>query len=252
VFKQKMERDPEVPPAAKRAKLTAVPPPLLVPVLRPKPQFMVPLTQLVIAPKKKAATKKKGDGKLQCLHCPVSCRFASDLQLHIDAVHENYRDHDCEHCSHTFARIGDLNVHVQTVHDNHREHVCEHCQRTFGRKSSLKIHIETVHQHNKDHICDHCQRAFGHRHSLKMHIAKMHPEVGNPALRVGEKVERFWSDDGKWYRATITDQVTGYHGVKHVITFDDGGETETVPLHHVQKGEQWRPIAVATAAAEEM
>ena len=58
-----------------------------------------------------------GDGGFQCNTCGKSFASNSNLQGHIENVHEKLKKYKCGHCEISFGRKSDLKRHVKRRHN---------------------------------------------------------------------------------------------------------------------------------------
>ena len=73
----------------------------------------------------------------------------NNLKTHRIKIHKMGEEKfKCKQCPHTTNRRAELRSHIEAVHDNIRDHKCEVCEWAFSDKSKLRRHIKYV--HNKD------------------------------------------------------------------------------------------------------
>ena len=110
-------------------------------------------------------------GKVQCTICFSYFNKSTDLQQHIETVHEGQKTH-CTICSAHFSRKTDLKRHIETVHEGKKTQ-CPTCHSYFSKNTDLKRHIETVHE-GKRTLCALCSASFSRKTDLKRHIEAVH------------------------------------------------------------------------------
>ena len=92
--------------------------------------------------RKAAAKKKKKSCPHKCPHCDYESSKKSNLDRHIQVVHEKIRPHKCPTCGKAFGQKCDLDKHSKTVHDKKMDFICSHCDQAFGQKCHLDRHIK--------------------------------------------------------------------------------------------------------------
>jgi len=102
----------------------------------------------------------------KCTECGYSCYLKTDLERHINNVHDKFRS-PCPICG---KKYSDLRQHVRIVHEGAKAE-CPHCK---GKYSNLSQHIHKVHLKTKNIMCDKCGMTFYHNSNLKKHIETVH------------------------------------------------------------------------------
>ncbi|XP_035712316.1 PR domain zinc finger protein 5-like [Folsomia candida] len=116
-----------------------------------------------------------------CFTCGRHFSNAYKLKIHEVTHLEQFarRIFKCEICDQTFLLKGYLQRHIQAVHENRRNHPCTFCDKRFSRSDNLRRHVEATHTGNeKIHSCDKCNFR-SHSKGTLAHHAKRH----NPANR---------------------------------------------------------------------
>jgi hypothetical protein len=81
----------------------------------------------------------------------------SNLEVHIKAVHENIKDHNCTQCYFASFIKSSLILHIKVVHKNNRDHKCHKCDYAASKMYRLPLHIKSVHENINDHQCSLCK-----------------------------------------------------------------------------------------------
>jgi len=102
----------------------------------------------------------------KCTECGYSCYLKTDLERHINNVHDKHRS-PCNICG---KKYSDLRQHIRIVHEGAKAE-CPHCK---GKYSNLSQHIHKVHLKTKNIMCDKCGMTFYHNSNLKKHIETVH------------------------------------------------------------------------------
>lgn len=98
--------------------------------------------------------------KYKCYFCSYASNRPSNLNKHIEAVHENLKKFQCDQCEKSFSRGFILKKHQETVHEGLKKYECDLCEKSFGQTSNLKQHIEAVHKGLRKFKCDKCEKSF--------------------------------------------------------------------------------------------
>ena len=106
----------------------------------------------------------------KCDHCQKSFMTTSNLNNHIEVVHEGCKKYKCDKCEKVFGRSNSLQIHTETVHEGLKRHKCLECGKTFGQAGNLQTHIESVHEGLKKYKCDQCGKTFGQAGNLQRHM----------------------------------------------------------------------------------
>jgi uncharacterized Zn-finger protein len=127
--------------------------------------------------KKAKVSSMKRYPKLFCNDCGGSFLFKSQLQSHINAVHQKIRPFECDQCQKTFSRKYNLNLHIQSNCKNlKKKYKCNECEKSFEKKKYLKRHVDRIHLKIKPlrFICDECEAPFEEKKCLEHHTNKVH------------------------------------------------------------------------------
>ena len=90
-----------------------------------------------------------GVKKFMCDRCPYTTVMKGNLKIHVNAVHENLRNHACHICGFTAKYGTGLKRHIKSVHDNIKDQVCGQCRKAFSQKAALNRHLVNVHKVDK-------------------------------------------------------------------------------------------------------
>ena len=80
--------------------------------------------------------------------------------MHIKAVHEKIKIHQCPVCGKRFGLKPNLDIHIKGVHEKNKTHKCTN-------RSQLQNHLKEVHEENKPFAWPICNSKFG----LKFRLA---------------------------------------------------------------------------------
>ena len=70
------------------------------------------------------------------------------------------RKFDCNICGKDFKQNSNLERHIDTVHEGKKSHVCSICNVNFATERSLKIHKSSIHEGKKPYKCSICKASF--------------------------------------------------------------------------------------------
>ena len=118
---------------------------------------------------------KKGSPK--CDICKISFKYASELKIHHDSIHEQLKGFKCTTCGKPFVNTNKLRRHFSDVHLGIKKWSCELCEKKFSQTGQLNAHVKSVHQKIKNFKCDRCGNKFALKFNLKSHIANVHEKV---------------------------------------------------------------------------
>ena len=141
-----------------------------------------------------------------CSFCPMSFKYAMQLQQHLRQQHPSERPHVCQYCQSRFSQQSHLTTHERT-HTGERPYVCQYCQSRFTRQSNLTAH-ERTHTGERPHVCQYCQNRFTRKHNLTAHERTRHPgeyaigpqlnellrDPANQFSRPAEQLAAFWQE----------------------------------------------------------
>ena len=109
-----------------------------------------------------------------CSHCAYKAKQKSDLQRHIESVHEA-QIFPCTHCKYKATRKDHLQKHVKTVHQG-QAFQCNQCKYKAKQRSDLQRHIRSVHE-GQTYSCTHCTYKATRKDHLQKHIKSVHEGV---------------------------------------------------------------------------
>jgi KRAB domain-containing zinc finger protein len=81
----------------------------------------------------------------RCMLCQKDFGLNSDLQIHIERVHEQKKRFQCELCKFTSFHHIDLRRHIECVHEKMKPFKCNICLLEFGLKGNMLSHKNNVH-----------------------------------------------------------------------------------------------------------
>ncbi|KAJ1464317.1 hypothetical protein T484DRAFT_1649762, partial [Baffinella frigidus] len=118
--------------------------------------------------------------------CDASRRHPSELQDHVDFVHEEIFHNVCNHihektgakCEHKYERRSELTRHKRT-HSDARPHQCTVCPKAFKSPGDLTRH-ERTHSDARPHKCTGCLKAFKFKNVLDRHWVRKHSPPDDP------------------------------------------------------------------------
>ena len=115
-------------------------------------------------------------GLFHCRKCEAKFKGRNALQVHVDRIHENARNHLCSVCQKSFKTRQDLGKHMQT-HNKDLSHECDICHSKFKAIANLRKHFHDVHKRRNVGLeCKICQNLFPNTASLQRHHEKKHKE----------------------------------------------------------------------------
>jgi len=109
------------------------------------------------------------------LHCPFSSPSKSDLNQHLEKVHQIKTGNMCEECGKTFKSVTILNKHVRDQHKPQPSVSCTICGKTYPRAANLKMHMKLQHEESKSWPCEICGKEMSSKNILQNHI-KIHAQ----------------------------------------------------------------------------
>ena len=109
-----------------------------------------------------------------CEICEKTFSSVSALKVHLGAVHEGQKKHECGKCDESFNQAGTLKLHNKSDHKNLKKYKCNKCGKSFTRTATLKKHKKVVHEGVKKFKCNKCGKSFGYAGHLKTHTETIH------------------------------------------------------------------------------
>ena len=100
--------------------------------------------------------------------CEILFSSASNLKVHINAIHKKLKNHKCESCGKSFSS-NFLKKHIN-IHKGHKDFKCFSCGKLFYDRTSMLKHFKEVHEGRKDYKCDECGKSFTQLGNMKKHI----------------------------------------------------------------------------------
>ena len=81
----------------------------------------------------------------------------------------------CNECGAAFYWKSNLNRHIESVHEERKSFKCADCGKAFSHKHTLNGHIESVHEGKKPFKCNICDASFTSKMSFlsAVHEVKM-------------------------------------------------------------------------------
>ena len=164
-----------------------------------------------IANIKLETTTEKKAKIFKCKICNAGLKSKQGLDIHVIAIHENIKAHQCPNCEYKTPRSFDLTKHINNQHKKKKkpkEKVkCLHCKQVFTRNFSMKKHIEAVHEGIKTFCCTTCGHKFSTKHGLKIHIEGIH------TVYEGKKPHQCTDCDyDTTYKADLKKHIKNRHG----------------------------------------
>ncbi|OXA47634.1 Zinc finger protein 26 [Folsomia candida] len=106
----------------------------------------------------------------KCELCPLTFVLRYNLQSHVQAVHENQRNHHCTFCDKRFSTSGSMRRHVERRHSA-KIHTCHKCEFRSRSKRSLAQHARCHNPPNRRE-CYFCQKQFFHFVEMVSHFRR--------------------------------------------------------------------------------
>ena len=73
-----------------------------------------------------------------------SCSQKSNLNRHVESVHEGNKPFKCDFCVYSCTQRNKLNIHVDSVHDGKKPFKCVICDYRSSTKQTIKRHVLSV------------------------------------------------------------------------------------------------------------
>lgn len=112
--------------------------------------------------------------------CQSAFTTKSNLNHHIQIVHEKVEAYTCPGCKSSFTRKRDRTEHINDAHEG-KPYTCTYpdCKSAFTRRGHLKEHTKGVHEQVMSHPCTEpeCEKSFTRAHDLKRHIQAVHEKA---------------------------------------------------------------------------
>lgn len=115
---------------------------------------------------------KRELAKFCCEPCDLHFVTKTNLDTHVQRVHENYRPHVCEECAKSFKVKRHLLAHRRT-HTGEKSFQCRHCEKRFAKEWTRTQH-ERLHLGLKPYKCEICHQRFSQKTSLDCHTKTHH------------------------------------------------------------------------------
>jgi len=80
----------------------------------------------------------------------------------------------CSICHNVYPRKTNLQRHVQMVHEKSKPFKCDECDEVFGTVSNLRRHVKGKHLNLKPYPCSQCDSRFVQSSDLKRHVERKH------------------------------------------------------------------------------
>jgi len=127
----------------------------------------------------------------KCSFCNVNFSSLSEVNRHIEFVHEGKKPYKCERkklvvaakdckiCGASFKKHYMLKAHVLSAHKgtdfyDGRDYKCLICDRASISEDGLKTHMKTVHGGKKPHKCLICPMSFSTKYRVEVHTKSIH------------------------------------------------------------------------------
>ena len=111
--------------------------------------------------------------KCMCKICGKIFGSAGNLRIHIKAVHEQLKDHECELCDYKCSRVGDLKKHLSNIHDI-GPYECAYCVK--NRYSQIP-HVDQF--GTTSYICRECfNKATGKDSRIELQMSEYLDSIG--------------------------------------------------------------------------
>ncbi|XP_055712322.1 transcription factor hamlet-like [Phlebotomus papatasi] len=145
-------------------------PPAPFDLLRPKPELLSSLPQL-ISPT--APQPSNGDSPA--------------LGNSLPHPGKNKDRYACKFCGKVFPRSANLTRHLRT-HTGEQPYKCKYCERSFSISSNLQRHVRNIHNKERPFKCALCERCFGQQTNLDRHLKKHEADAVSLGLGFDERL----------------------------------------------------------------
>ena len=104
------------------------------------------------------------------------------MQKHLLSVHQKNVGTEikkklvqkCSICDKIFSNLSQLNSHIEAVHEGLKPFACTLCDSKFSYRNKLQRHVVTVHEGKKPYLCSTCGTGFRDQNDLNRHIERIH------------------------------------------------------------------------------
>jgi len=104
----------------------------------------LPIEDTTTSTKNEPRVTVNNDAKFKCELCHYEAPSNSDLNTHINFIHNEYVDYKCDRCDYKAARPSNLQHHIQVIHG--MKHHCKHCKYETPTISELNSHVNFSHE----------------------------------------------------------------------------------------------------------
>ncbi|XP_063698002.1 zinc finger protein 91-like, partial [Culicoides brevitarsis] len=115
--------------------------------------------------------------KFTCDLCGKKSFTKSIIQNHMIHVHlKNVPRSKCEICDKKI-KTSDMQRHIQIVHERNYKIKCVICEKGFQTSTKLRDHLALQHLEEELHKCSICDNSYSSKASLKAHLRMMHEKI---------------------------------------------------------------------------
>ena len=104
----------------------------------------LPIEDTTTSTKNDPRVTVNNDAEFKCKLCHYEAPSNSDLNTHINFIHNEYVDYKCDRCDYKAARPSNLQHHIQVIHG--MKHHCKHCKYETPTISELNSHVNFSHE----------------------------------------------------------------------------------------------------------
>ncbi|KXJ68724.1 hypothetical protein RP20_CCG002031 [Aedes albopictus] len=123
--------------------------------------------------------KVAGTRGRKCYICPVVLEDKSDLEPHLQEVHDS-EDMECKECSITFSKLPVYNRHLARHDASERPFKCDYCAMRFNCPMNRNKHHKNVHNKGEskptepEFVCEVCEKPYISKDGLFYHLKTKH------------------------------------------------------------------------------